>query len=420
MQPQQRPLRQKLVNNLLWLGASIALAFFIWVIATLESDPINEVAFRNIPIQVDNDEGLIVTDQSREIVTVNIRAPQSILDQLAPDDIQVAADLRGLRAGEHRVDLQATVSRRALADPSPRRIMVDLENALEQLVPVDAVISEDLPRGFEIEGGEPVVTPRQVLVRGPQSLVTQVISGQIVLNLSQRRNPFSDELRVLPVDVDGKVVGGVQLEPAIVQVNVPIQTRSDIREVSVTPNILAGTLPTGYALTSINYEPQVLLLSGPPDALENAPGTLFTEPIDLSGRTSAFQEMTTVQLPNSQLFIIGDQAVQVTIDISALLTSRQFDRVPVEVIGLPAPAEAELLPDEVTVLLTGPQSILDNLTDADLRAVLDLNGLDDGNYQLEPDVVLNLDQSVLTNVAVLPGEIDVTIRNSGESTVSPG
>lgn len=419
MQQRREAARRALMTNLMWFAGSIALAFFVWVIATLDSDPILERSFARIPIRVEHDPGLLVTEQRTLTAMVRVRAPQSTLDQLEMDDIQVTADLRDMGPGEHVVNLQATVSRRASLDTTPRRITVKLETAQEKLIPVEVVISETLPRGYEIEGGSPILSASQVLVSGPQSQVEQVAAAQVVLNLSQRRNPFSDELRLLPVDVDGETVENVTIEPATLQVTVPVQTRSDIRQVTVTPNILADTLSAGYALSSIEYEPQVMLISGPPDALESAPGTLFTEPIDLTGRTADFELTTTVVLPNESLFVIGGQSVSISMGITPLLASRQFDRISVEIIGLGDGLETTISPQEVTVLMTGPQILLDTLEADDVRAVLDLNGLSAGNYQLPPDVLLNADQSTLTNLSVLPTELDVVIVTRAAETTTP-
>jgi hypothetical protein len=100
----------------------------------------------------------------------------------------------------------------------------------------------------------------------------------------------------------------------------------------------------------------------------------------------------------------------VTVNIEPLLTTRQFEGVPIEIIGLHEANEAEILPTEVTVLITGPQDLLETLTSRDIRAVGDLNGLETGNHQLAPVVSLSVDETLLTNVAVLPALIEVTIQ----------
>lgn len=419
MQQRKETGRRVITTNLMWFAGSLVLAFFVWMIATLDSDPISERTFSSIPIRVQYDSGLVITEQRTTAATVRVRAPESTLQQLGADDIQVVADLNQLGPGEHIVNLQASVSRRARPDTVPRRIAITLEAAQEKLVPVEAVITDPLPRGFEIEGGSPQLETSQVLVSGPQSMVEQVTAARVVLNLSQRRNPFSDDLRLLPVNANGAIVDDVSIDPPTIQVTVPVQARSDIRQVSVTPNILATTLPAGYALTSIDYDPQVILISGPPDALENAPGTVFTGPIDLTDRTSSFQVTSTVLLPNERLFVLGNQTVSVSVSIAPLLSSRQFDRVRVETLGLDARYQASFAPTEVTILLAGPQILLDTLETDDVRAVIDLNGLSEGNYQLAPDAVINADRTRLTNISMLPAEIDVVISPAA-STPTPG
>lgn len=409
MQQRKDAGRRAVINNLMWFAGSLALAFFVWMIATLDSDPISERTFTGIPIRVEHDPGLVITAQRTTAATVRVRAPASTLEQLGADDIQVVANLGQLGPGEHIVNLEASVSRRARPDTAPRRISITLEAAQEKLVPVEAVITDALPRGFEIQGGSPQLETNQVLVSGPKSLVEQVTAARVVLNLSQRRNPFTDELRLLPVDVDGNTVDNITVDPVTIAVTVPVQARSDIRQVSITPNILANTLPAGYALTSIEYDPQVILISGPPDALENAPGTVFTGAIDLTDRTTSFQITATVQLPNERLFVLGDQTVNISVSIAPLLSSRQFDRVQIETLGLGEQYEAVVSPSEVTILLTGPQIMLDALEADDVRAVIDLNGLTEGNYQLAPDVMMNGDKAVLTNISILPADLDVVI-----------
>ena len=413
------PQRATLGRNLAWLVASMVLAFFVWFVATLDRDPVSERIFRNVPILVTVAEGLVVTGQSREIATVTVRAPQTTLARLTLDDIVVQARLDDLGPGEHNVALQSSVSRRAISDTSPRQLYVQLEPLLERQVPVAVDVMLSLPRGFEI--GEEGLRPasQEVLVSGPQRKVEEVVAARIALNLSQRRSDFSDELRLQPVNADGSIVSDVSLSPATMLVQVPVRTRSDIRQVSVQPNILVDTLPEGYTLSSVSYNPEVVLVSGDPEALESAPDTLSTDPISLEGRNSSFEVQTRVSTAGEDLFVFGGQGITVSIGITPLLTSRQFDLAPVEFIGLADEHTASLSPDTVTVLLTGARNALEIMSAADLRVLVDLNELEAGSHSVAPDVSLNLDNDDVENISVLPSEIDVAIStiesDSGEA-----
>ncbi len=416
---QRNSFNRLIVDNVMWLAGSIGLAFFVWIIATLQSDPIQEQPYSNIPIQVEHGDGLVIIEQSRPAALVTVRAPRSTINQLNRDDIIVRADLKGLGAGIHRVNLEAEASRRASVDTSPRFITVTLEEFAEQYKPVEPLIVGAPPEGFQ-QNGPPVFETNQVLVSGPISLVQQVNAVQVVVDLSDERESLEDEFRLTPVDVDGSMVDGITLDPAMIQVLVPIEARPDIREVRVTPNILAETLPEGYALTGYTPEPSLVLVSGTPNVLNNLPGTLFTDPIDLTGRTSSFEQTVSVQLPNDDVFIVGSPSVNVSIVVSPLLSSRQFDRIPLEALGLGEGYSLAFAPEDVTVLVTGPQLMIEALEREDVRVRVDLNGLIEGVYRIRPDVSLTQQQSVvaLTNLSVLPTEIDVVIT-AGTPTATP-
>ena len=407
-------------RNLAWLLASLLLAFCVWFIATLERDPVSERIFRNVPILFSGADYLMITSQSRESATVTVRAPQTTLSLLVLDDILVQADLQGLGQGEHSVTLQTSVTRNAIADTAPRSIFVHLEPTLEKQAPVVVEVTLPLPRGFEIGAGGPRPAAPEVSVSGPQPAAEQVVAARMALNLSQRRNDFSDELRLLPVDADGNFVAGVTLSPAVLQVDVPVRTRSDIRQISVQPNIQADTLPEGFTLSSVSYHPQVVLVSGAPDALENAPGTLFTEAVSLEGRNSSFEVQTHVNTAGNDLFVFGGQGITVSIGITPLLTSRQFDHAPVEYIGLGEDRVVALSPETVSVLITGARNALENMTPADLRVQVDLQQLADGSHSVVPDVSHNLDNDDVENISVLPSGIDVSISLAGGESAGVG
>ncbi len=403
------PARATTSRNLVWFLTSLFLAFCVWFIATLDRDPVNERIFRNVPILFTETDGLILTSQSRESATVTVRAPQTTLSRLVLDDILVQASLHGLGPGEHSVTLQTSVTRNAIPDTAPRSIFVHLEPLLEREVPVSVEVTLPLPRGFEIGAGGPQPMADSVMVSGPQHLAGEVIAARLSLNLSQRRNDFRDELRLQAVNADGDVVSGVTLAPAMMQVDVPVRTRSDIRQISVQPNILADTLPEGFTLSSVAYNPQVVLVSGEPEALDNAPDTLFTEAVSLEGRNNSFVVQTHVITGEEDLFVFGGQGITVSIGITPLLTSRQFDQTAVEYIGLAEDRIASLSPETVTVLITGALIALENMSASDLHVLVDLQELGEGSHSVVPDVSHSLDTDDIENISILPSGIDVTI-----------
>ena len=104
--------------------------------------------------------------------------------------------------------------------------------------------------------------------------------------------------------------------------------------------------------------------------------------------------------------VIGDPNIRLVVTIEAIETSITITRT-LEIIGLDAGLTALASPDTVSVFLQGPQPTLENLQAEEVLVVLDLQDLEPGVHQLEPQVVIYLEDVEV--LAVLPETIEVTI-----------
>jgi YbbR domain-containing protein len=402
-------LRRIILTNLMWFLGSLVLAFVIWLIAVSQSDPFVQWRLsERVPIRVTPDPGLIITNQSDfpSNASVQLRGQRSVQQLLAPDDVLVWADLSNLGPGEHTVQLDSRVARQAsVVGISPSQITVRLEVEEAQLKPVRVDIVSQPPLIYS--AGEPVLDVHQVEVSGPASRVAQVVEALVPVPLEGQRTAFEDDIRVMAVDADGRQVAGVTVDPQTVHIHIDIEPRSDVREVRVQPNIV-GELAEGYVLTpAFDYTPQTVVVSGPAAVLESLPGTFFTAPISLSDKTSSFEITVPVELPDPRLVVVTGRAITVTVGIDTQTITRQFDNIPVEVIGQRTDLEYHTITNEVTVLVTGPQPLLNELISSDLSVLVDVSGLNAGDsVQLAPDASI-ADGEVVVTTSVLPALIDV-------------
>ncbi|GAB4569701.1 MAG: hypothetical protein Kow0077_02660 [Anaerolineae bacterium] len=412
-----------LLTNLAWAAVSLLLAVIVWIAATTQQNPVESRSFpQRIPIEIVTDEGMIVTNDPVSSAQVVLRARSDVWDTLQASDIQIVADLRGRLPGTHTVDLDiqfATVNRIIVEDYQPRQITVVLDQAAERLVPVQADIRSGPPTGFEI--ASITFSEQETRVTGPASQVDRVAAAEVRLVLNNERNPFTRNYRLFALDAEGRSVPDVTLIPETVDVTVDIQPREDFREVFVTPNII-GEPAAGYVIYSITYEPQTILVSGRPSALEQITGTIQTAPIDLTGQTRSFSRTVSVELPPG-VFLATEQSVTVTVEIDTLTASRRFERLPVQVQGLnPASnLQATITPAEVTMLITGPQPILDTLTPDSISIIADLAGLAPGGYQIPLQAVVNREGLESAVISVLPPVLDVQITEiiPPDTTLTP-
>ncbi len=405
--------KRALLNNMLWLLASFVLAFIVWITADFSTDPVVQQNLpQRIPIEILTDDNVIVTNNPTLRALVVLRAQETTFNKLTEDDIRLFVDLRGTTEFgtlEAPVEWSVDDEHQAVVHTiSPPRITVELEPLQERLVELNVEITSDPPASVEADVTVPDVN--QVRVSGPVAAVDRIDSAQIRLDLSEVRQ--SQELTVSPrvVDAEGNAVNGVTITPEEVTAQVDIRERSDVDEVRVTPNLI-GEPPDGYTLTSrFNYEPQTVIVSGPPELLETLPGTLFTEPINLSNYTDDFEIRVPVDLPSDDLLLITGQRITVQVGIDPIITSRQFERIPIEVIGLRDGLDVSLSPEQVSVLVNGPQPVVSELQPGNIRVLIDLNEfVEPTTTQITPTATVSNADLDGQNVSVLPSQIDVTI-----------
>jgi YbbR domain-containing protein len=405
-------------NNLLWFMAALGLAFFVWLIAETQGDPIENESFTAIPIQYQPDAGLIVTTPSLRTATVNVRAQRSVMDLLTEQDITVRANLAGVGPGTQVVPLEAAVaeSRRAVVDSKPAQVTVIIERELRQQKPVEETFIGQLPVGYLLDRESPTLSETQVLVTGVESKVQQVERLEAPINLNNRQQTFSEEIELIPVDAEGNRVTDVTVAQTV-RVTVEITQNEEIEQVFVQPDIDRLSLPSDYVFLGIeDYNPKTISVTGDEQALQNLPNEVQTEPIDLSNATGTFTTSVGIVLPDGLSLVEPGQTVEVTVQIEPREDFRQINNVPVEVQGGSIDTTVNIVPSQVTVLVRGPQPVVRDLTAEDIQVVVDVQGLSAGNYDLEPIATVDIGQIDPAGISVLPNRIGVSIEQGADST----
>ncbi|MCK6579703.1 MAG: hypothetical protein L6Q98_16540 [Anaerolineae bacterium] len=407
-------MQRTLLNNALWFAGSLGLAFLVWLVAVVQSDPVEQRSLsERVPVNVTPNPALIITNQSEVLTSavVTVRGPQSVITAMTADDIILSIDLTNHVAGTYSIPIEALIApekRASVVRITPRTLNIRLETRLTELKPVRVEMTS-LPAAVYAVG-EPQIDLLQVEVSGPESRVSRVTEVVARVALEDARAAFADDVTLVAVDADEQVISGVTLSQAAARVTVEVQQRADVAEVRVLPNIV-GELPPGYVLTpDFSYTPQTVIVRGPQDVLSDLPGTFFTEPIDLSERTGSFEVIALVSLPDPRLLVLTGGSVTVRVGVAAQQVTRQFERVPITLIGVDPALLYALAPTEVTVLVTGPAPLLDDLDPHDLSALVDVGGMRAGeSAHITPVASVGQDNAAVS-ASVLPAEIDVIAR----------
>jgi YbbR domain-containing protein len=403
--------RKIITENAQWFLGSAAVALIIWLLAVTAQNPVVQWRLpQAVPIRFEPDAGMVIVNsevQDRTAV-VTLRGPSSVQELITTDDVIVYGDLRGLPPGTHVVPLQAEVALNAVVEAiSPSQLTVELQLQAAQFVPVREEITEPPPADVQINSIAFDVL--QAEISGPQSLVQQVVAAVAPLNLSGQRASFETDVRLLPVDVDGDEVQGVTVAPPSAHATVTISQRDNVREFNVRPQ-LEGTLPEGYFLSTLTYDPTTVYLSGPSNILQNLPSTVFTAPIDLSSQRADFEVVVPIEIDSNAVVPVSQSNITVSVGVAAQTGNEQLDDVPVELVGRRAGLEYTVDPAQVSLVITGPQPVVDALTAADVQVTADVSGFTTpGSYRTALNVVLPAGATGAT-VTVLPADVTVVVE----------
>lgn len=415
------PLIDFLRNNFQWMIASIFMAFGLWMIAVLQSNPVQQRDYpRSVNINFVLADNMELSEPATQSVTVTVRAPRSVWDVLRTDQIEVTANLKDLDVGSHRVELQADLQdgvQGQVVDIRPSFVTVTLAQVTSQRVPVRTVITQEPPSGFTYP--MPTCNLSEVTANGSADKING-ITATARLNLSEVRTPVSLTVNLFAANEAGRFVPEVTLDPAQVTCQIDVTQLEGITELSVVPEV-NGFPPPGYIYEGYEFTPGLVTVTGDQRAIRALNGVVLTEPIDITDATSNFSRTVSLQLPAGVRLVPETQSINVTIKIGTVRGSRQYSNLPIQVEGLAPGLEADLLPDAATVLLVGSQPILEQINNSDLTVTVDLSAITTpGTYQVTAVASVSsttLSDDVImadTSLTVQPQEVSVTIETISE------
>jgi len=409
-----------------WLGKNLSaflLAFFlgiaVWISAVTATDPNQEQVFYIKVETVGQEENTEIISDIPETMELTLYAPSSNLDKITKieNDLRASIDLTSLGGGVYDLPIQYQLPpeirpiREVSASPS------EVEVIIEELITTTLTISTDIigEPALGYQADTPLWSDHETTLSGRSSLIQQVDYIEAVLDISGATETIEETILLVPRDSEGKVVQGLDLEPDRVTVKQPITLKGGYRNM-VVKVVTIGQVSDGYRQTHITVTPpNVMLFSTDPSLLDQLPGYVETETLDITNAIDDIETILTLNLPEG-ISVIGDDHVIVMVGVAAIEDSVTISR-DVEIIGLVPGLEAQVAPQQVDILIAGPIPDLENITPVDVRAVLDLSGLEVGTYQLAPVVEILPDNIYLQSIS--PETVEVIIQEQPTPTVSP-
>jgi YbbR domain-containing protein len=403
-------LRRIVTHDFPLKAVAVVIALLFWVGIMQNATPsVITVAFDGrIPVERPDNvpSGYVLRGTLGEVV-VTLRGAPGVADRVALSELRATLDVNALVLGQAepqdaRIMVAVAKDGVEVVDVSPPTVSVRVERLTSRTLLVQPRFSNEPPAGTR--AGDAAVLPTEVRVTGPESDVARIAAVLGTVRFGDGQTDIeAPSTPAIPVDAAGVPIDGLEVEPGVVTVKVPVLPTATTRTVPVVFT-LRGVVAPGYWVVGAAMDPFAVTVRGEEEVLKTL-DRIETLPIDV-GDLSATRTLTVGLAVPTGVALLRPTDITVTVTVQALVGTRVFSSA-IVVTGLLANHIAELDITSVGVLVAGPVPTLASMPATDVVASVDAAGRGPGTYTVDVAIRVPAGVSVQT---VQPTRVALTIR----------
>lgn len=392
-------------NNLVLKISSLAVAFLVWIIVVNVSNPI---VTRNISVSLNVVNANIITDAGKTYslmgansVTVSYEVRSRDQSRISASDFNASIDLGDMYDITGAVPIAVEVVNNkdliigAVAS-KPSIVRVSIEDLQRKEFTLTTKITGTPSDGFSV--GEVKLDKTNVVVTGPVSVIGQISQIGVEIDVSGLDSNESGRAELKYFDANGNafVISDNRVSKSFDNVGYSLVMLNG-RTLALNFDV-GGTAAQGYKFTGAESTTKSIQVRGQPEVLEGLDSiTVPASALSVEGATGDVN--ITVDIKNflpANVTAVGDTKVNVTLKVEALdkksLTLTVND---LNIVGAKPGVATNIVPEKITVVVSGLSANLESVTNADLKATLDVSemnaGSNTGSLKFEPATGLSVD-----------------------------
>lgn len=368
---------------------SLVIAFGLWLYVVNNVSKEDDITFNNIPVvregeSILHEQNLMITELSTESVSLHLAGSRDDLNKIDSSNTSVKINLSNIKEPGEKIPLTYTpsypvsVANTALevVNKSPSVIFVSVDYRRTFEIPVYVKWTGTRSENYLYDTENYTLDYTTVTITGPAAVADQIDHAQILIDLSERTESFSESFRYTLCDAEGNPVDAKLITTSVEEVQLGVQIQQ-IKEIDLVADIVygGGAAPSN---TTVTLNPEVIRVSGGAAVLEELGDTYTVCSINLADIEKSSNELKyTINLPDGVINQTGVSEVVVTIRFSGLKT-RDFVVENIEMINVPEGMVAEVINANLTVRVRGPEAEISALKESDITAVVDLSAAETG------------------------------------------
>ncbi len=406
---------------------AVLIAIALWA-GLITQDPTltREKQFTDVSVNVIGEDtlkrnGFIVLEDIDAVldnVAVRVSVPQGQYTAASASNYSVRVDLSRIsEAGEQQIKILSTnsVTYGTVTEIVPPAVTLTVDEYVTRYrIPVTVVTEGEATEGFY--AADPSTDPPMIAVSGPKTVVSRIVSAQVVADqstLPAREGTVRRALAFTLVDETGAAIQSdllqVTSESVLLDAIIVEQTVYSKRTVDLSDlGLVVGQPAEGYEIKGVYISPGSITVAGRATIIEDinllyADGTLNVE-----GLTESVNKSLRVRQPSTLKYVSTD-SVTVAVEIGPVITSRAYE-ARVELQGLASQLREVGGIRTATVYLTGAQPWLDSLSATDVILTCDLSAITaPGTFTLPLSCVVKGGEEQAYSCEISPANVVVTV-----------
>ena len=419
--------KKKITDNLSLKIMSVAVAVVVWLIVVNIDNPVGTNYYTITNVELINKEyvessdtigKMCMPEENQDTVRVAITADKKTRDKIRVSDISAVADLQqavSLDTNPVMVPITVTCSVSGIGPGdikvTPQNLSVNLDEKETQEFVVNVTRGDTKP-GKDYEVGSLTANPEKVRITGPKSLVNKIDKVNAAIELNGKTQDFTQEVTLSIIDKNQEALSDSERNSLRIENNAQVIVTAKLWKIRQGVKISAGYVGTpaeGYQAGMIKTVPDTISVAGSTEGLETLAAndnviTIPSESIDISGESSDVEKKISLKdlLPDN-VKLTSDSSEDVWVTVSILPEgSREFSfpTKEIEVKNKPDDLQVTFETAQIAIRIKSDSKDLDDLdVTKDIKASIDLEDKEEGNYEVPVTVSLPDGYEIVENVS---------------------
>ena len=299
----------------------------------------------------------------------------------------VTVDISGLKEGTHKVTLNYESNIDTIdykLDPSTVNINIYPKVSATKTAIIDTINKETLDTRLSVS--KVTIDKTEIIIKGAEHTIQEVANVRALVDIQKLVDPEAGimtlkDVPLIAYDTNGKVVD-VEMVPS--KVNATINIESPHKEVPIKV-IPIGEVQFGKAISSITSSESKVTIYGSQEIIDK----IDYLPIEVDVKelnTNKEYNISLVAPEGVRELSVKNTKINITLGEEII---KEIPNVMIETINLDSNYKAAAIGGasvKTTVTIKGTKEVLDSIDESKIKAIVDLSGYKDGDYEVDVKV----------------------------------